>query len=64
MLGKHKQMQAEGICTPLGPNLYFSGSFLYYYLINLKLNFLLTKVAFIFFSLQAISPCALTTVIS
>jgi len=63
MIDKSKQQQTEGICTHMGPNLYFSGTCLYYYLTKL-LNFLLTKVVFIFFSLHAISPCALTTIIS
>lgn len=49
MIGKSNQLQAEGICTYLSPNLYFSESSLYYYLTNLKLRFLLTKVVFIFF---------------
>lgn len=48
MTGKSEQLQAEGICTYFSPNLYFFGTSLYYYVINFKLGFLLTKV-FIFF---------------
>lgn len=48
MTGKSEQLQAEGICTYFSPNVYFIGTSLYYYLINLKLRFLLTKVLIFF----------------
>lgn len=57
MTGKSEQLQAEGICTYFSPNLYFFGTSLYYYVINFKLGFLLTKV-FIFFPARHQSLCS------